>query len=231
MTLTPVQAKLVEDNLGLAQHLAWAAVHRGNIAPQDYDDVLSVAYEGLSMAAARFDPSRADVVDGVPDLAGAFSGYARTRINGAILDWQRQRDPVSRKKRALYRKVEEMNGQVRDPDRVADLIGMPPESIRSLIVYVTQTTRPVALSDVQDTPGLEPSVGEEVFGNRITAAMVVEYDDLPPIQQQVVALRIFAAKSFRDVAAEVHMPVSIVRVLFDQAVLRMHAAMVREATG
>jgi RNA polymerase sigma factor (sigma-70 family) len=229
--LTPSQGRLVEDNLGLAQHLAWAAARRIGIEKQDFDDLLSVAYEGLAMAAAKFDPSRADVVDGVPDTARAFSGYARRRINGAILDWMRQRDPVPRKKRAIYRRVEEANGRARSPEEVSDLVGLPSEAIRSLVVYVTQTTRPVALSLVQDAPGIEPSTKDDVLGNRICEAMVAEYDELPPTQQVIVALRIFEGRSYRDIAGELGVTVLQIRVLFDQAVVRMHGAMVREATG
>ena len=55
------------------------------------DDVRSAAIEGLVRAAHAYVPSR-----GVP-----FPGYARRRIEGAVLDWSRDNDHLSRHFRAL----------------------------------------------------------------------------------------------------------------------------------
>ncbi len=59
----------------------------------DKDELISLGYMGLVEAQARFDPDR-----GVP-----FPAFAAGRIRGAMLDWLRQLDPVSRDERARLR--------------------------------------------------------------------------------------------------------------------------------
>ena len=46
--------KLVTDNLALAKYVAKKYIQSG----LEYDDLLQVAYEGLVLAAARYDPSK-----------------------------------------------------------------------------------------------------------------------------------------------------------------------------
>ena len=57
------------------------------------DELIALGYLGMVEAQRRFDPAR-----GVP-----FSSFAAGRIRGAMLDWLRQLDPVSRDERSRLR--------------------------------------------------------------------------------------------------------------------------------
>jgi RNA polymerase sigma factor (sigma-70 family) len=227
--LTTAQVKLVEDNIALAKHLALAAMQRG-IQEQDFDDVVAVAFEGLSLAAANFDPSRANVVDGKPDVAKAFSGYARLRINGAIVDWQRRQDNVPRLKRAVYQKLEANGDLGRTPEELADLTGMAPRVIQLLVFHVHRMSRPVMLSGIEDLDGpVLSDVSDDVFAKRLLDAFGDAFDALDHLQRVIISMRYYEGKSFRNIAAEVGVSRYAVSANHQAAVEIIHAAMLREA--
>lgn len=64
----------------------------------DKDELISLGYMGLVEALRRYDPSR-----GVP-----FGAFAAVRVRGAMIDWLRQLDPVSREERARLRSSDEI---------------------------------------------------------------------------------------------------------------------------
>ncbi len=86
----PMEKKTVDTAL---VHRIAGALLRHMPAHVDRDELISLGYMGLVEAQARFDPDR-----GVP-----FSAFAAGRIRGAMLDWLRQLDPVSRDERARLR--------------------------------------------------------------------------------------------------------------------------------
>jgi RNA polymerase sigma factor FliA len=77
--------RLIEQNLDYARRLA-ARMARRLPRSVDVEELESDAFLGLMRAAAGFDPGR-----GV-----AFTTYASTRINGAMLDGLRERAHVPR---------------------------------------------------------------------------------------------------------------------------------------
>ena len=74
-----------EDHLEMVRRIAGAMV-RHLPSHVDKDELVSLGYMGLVEAQRRFDPSR-----GVP-----FGAFAAMRVRGAMIDWLRQLDPVSR---------------------------------------------------------------------------------------------------------------------------------------
>ncbi len=101
--LTPEQQKLVEDNMECVRIIA-LRVCRGLPRQVRVDDLISAGYMGLIECALRFDESR-----GVP-----FRGYAQKRIKGAMKDWMRGEDLLTREERrtrgdAIDRKEIEIN--------------------------------------------------------------------------------------------------------------------------
>lgn len=77
--------------LSLAPLIGHIAHHRRAILPQTvtFDEIVSAAWEGAIDAVSRFDPEKHVKLD----------SYARWRINGAIGDYLRSLDPVSRDER------------------------------------------------------------------------------------------------------------------------------------
>src|SRR4051794_14466838 len=77
---------VIRAHIGLARSLALRLA--GKVpASVDLDDLIGAGVLGLIDAVDRFDPSRA-----IP-----FEAYARTRIQGAILDAMRAEDHLSRR--------------------------------------------------------------------------------------------------------------------------------------
>lgn len=89
-------AKLIEDNVPFAERIVRMTV---KMFPShvDRDDLLGVGYLGLVEAAQRFDPEK-----GVK-----FETWAELRIRGAVLDYARKQDALSRGERKEAKKLVE----------------------------------------------------------------------------------------------------------------------------
>ncbi len=86
-----------QENLEMVRRIAGAMV-RHLPSHVDKDELVSLGYMGLVEAQTRFDPSR-----GVP-----FAAFAAMRVRGAMIDYLRQIDPVSRDERTRLRNSDEM---------------------------------------------------------------------------------------------------------------------------
>jgi RNA polymerase sigma factor for flagellar operon FliA len=93
--LTPDQSRLVEAHLSLVRAIAsrWRGRCRSSV---DHQELVQAGALGLMDAARRFDPER-----------GPFVAIASQRIKGAIGDYLRDLDPLSRDRRASVRALRE----------------------------------------------------------------------------------------------------------------------------
>jgi len=109
--LTIDQQRLAEDHLPLVRAIAggWRKSCRSTV---DYADLVQVGSLGLVEAARRFDPER-----GVP-----FAALAASRIRGAICDFFRSLDPLTRDRRAAVRTLESSSRTL------ADRLGRAPQA-------------------------------------------------------------------------------------------------------
>src|SRR5438105_5225621 len=93
---------LIRAHTGLARNLALRLA--GRVPPSgDLDDLIGAGVLGLIDAVDRFDSSRA-----IP-----FEAYARTRIQGAILDALRAEDHLSRRERRNTREADRAEDKLR----------------------------------------------------------------------------------------------------------------------
>ena len=92
--LTPVQRRMVVDNLPLVRHVVGRLTER---MPASYsrDDLVQAGALGLIEATRRFDP----------ELGYTFSTFAGRRIEGAVLDMIRRADWASRSVRRDERRL------------------------------------------------------------------------------------------------------------------------------
>jgi RNA polymerase sigma factor for flagellar operon FliA len=93
---------VIRAHIGLARNLALRLAGRVP-ASVDLDDLIAAGVLGLIDAVDRFDPSRA-----IP-----FEAYARTRIQGAILDAMRAEDHLSRRERRKSREADHAEERLR----------------------------------------------------------------------------------------------------------------------
>jgi RNA polymerase sigma-B factor len=234
--MTAIQRSLVEKNLDLAHHLA-LDVWRRNPTVFEREDVIEIAYEGLVKAAIKFDPSRARVNEaGEADVAGAFSGFARQKINGAILDWQRKRDHVPRRWRTTYKTLQEAgHGLGRTPQEVADLTGVSIEQVRLVVSAVEATV--VSLHDaIYSEHSGDPvsdvehdSVEGSALMGKIRSAVLGAWDELAEMQQVVLALRYYEGLELTHISEVLEVRLSTVRIAHAEGLLLLHEAMAREA--
>ncbi len=104
MSFTPGERDaLIVDHLPLVRIIAGRLARR--LPPSvDVDELISVGTVGLIDAIDRFDPTR-----GVP-----FKGFADIRIRGAMVDYLRGIDPVSRAARRRSDRLEHKRAELRN---------------------------------------------------------------------------------------------------------------------
>lgn len=208
--LTPYQRALIANNRGLAVKLAMLAWNKNR--NQDGDELISVAYQGLTTAAILFDPNRQDIDPDDLENGRAFSGYARQRINGSLLDWQRKGDFVPKRVRKSYKDLQAIgHGEGATVRDLAVATGLPEVSIRKVVAAVE--SMPVSLdsaispeSDEKSSPSSIYYVASEadVEGDSTVSLVLREmastWAALPFLQRAAVANRFYFGKSVSKTA-------------------------------
>jgi RNA polymerase sigma factor for flagellar operon FliA len=240
--LTPDQRALVQENYPLAKYLARIAWNKNREA-LDLDEIVSVAFEGLIGAARRFDTNN----------GANFSSFARTRINGAILDWQRTEDHVSRTTRADFKRLREvgLNSDGTGPsiEDLAKRAQMPIERARLVLDAVAMA--PLSIdgllwdgnADEEDVNDSRLNLGDEnasrvtmgadrtmqaeeaAIVTALTSHVVATIRALPPLQQTIVALRYYSGYDLQVISTQLSVSIGVVRSAHTEAVMAIHAAM------
>jgi RNA polymerase sigma factor FliA len=178
--------RLVTGLLPQARTEAWKAFQR---APQqlDREELVSLAYTGLAMAAAMWpDYCARNGYD--PHAYNFFAAYALRRMRGAILDYQRQADWVSRSVRTRAKAIREAGYDlgVSEADTAA-ATGLSTAQIRDTVAAVAR--RPVSFdAEPADAPEDE-DVESQAQVRIMLAAAVTAIRRLPEEIQIVLALR------------------------------------------
>lgn len=235
--LTEYQTHLVNTHIKLAQLEGLKAWRKAPEA-MEKNEVIGIAYQGLIKAAQRFDPEWRPENDPNYDPFLAFGAFARRRITGAILDWQKARDHVPRNHRRIYKDLQRHgHGTGKSVEELADITGLDVNKIRS----VTQAVETVALSldadadHWNDAPaGTVPSSPEDVEGSalvsQITNAVADLIRDLPEMQRAVIVLRYYTGLDLANISMELGVSMSVVRVAHREAVDLIHELMRRTAS-
>ncbi len=224
--LTEYQSRLVRDNVDLAHYLAQVAWSR-NPERLDIDELVSAAHLGLISAALKFDPSMMD--EGSTE-AKHFSGYARQRIRGAILDWMRNQDHVPRNKRISYKAFQKAGlGSGKSIEEVADITNLSVEKVKSIVQVVEATSFSLDSDYMPSELLAEDTVEGTASENRMRAAMVSQWNLLSPLQQAIVSLRYYKGMEFPAIAAELEVRLGLVRQEHEDAVIVLHTALKHSA--
>lgn len=241
--LTTDQLSLIRENVNLA-HLAakvwWDRNAQNQWTSENSDDtdlreVTAVAYQGLVTAAQNWDPQHHSEVDENYDARLAFAGFAKKRIVGTILDWQRKRDHVPRRQRRIYKDLQLLgHGSGMTPEQLADITGLNVEKIRS----ITQAVEATALSldippdgwtdfpSYSDVPAPDDVEGSAVVMT-VQEALVATIDDLPDLQKSIIVLRYYSGIDFSAIATELGVRLGTVRTAHNEAMYLIHDVMRR----
>lgn len=198
----PSEDELVRRGLPLVQYLVSDVAAR---VPRSVhrEDLVSAGMLGLAQAARSWDPDR-----GV-----SFECYARTRINGAILDELRGRDWASRSVRADARRhraaVEALTtelGRTPTVQEVAERLGVEPEVIdrlegdvarASVLSFESVFADPDA-SSAPAIPGDAPA--DELLGRELKAVLADAVAALPERLRKVVIEYFFDERPMQEIA-------------------------------
>jgi RNA polymerase sigma factor FliA len=201
---TPNTDELVQAGLPLVQYAVSDLAGR---VPRHVrrDDLVSAGMLGLAQAAKSWDPSR-----GV-----TFERFARTRIEGALLDELRSRDWASRSVRANARRLqsttEELTarlGHAPSTTELADGMGVAPTEVTKLVDDVHRATvlhYDAMFTDIDDSSAamasgapdeaLDTLLSKELVGYLRDAVMA-----LPERLRKVVVEYFFEERQMQDIA-------------------------------
>lgn len=222
----------------MAETLAWKFFRRLP-GGADVDELRSIAFEALVRAAGRWvdpycsargyypwderDPSRPE---------GHFGGYVAKTVNGALLDWARHQDHVSRSTRYKVKALRAaQDGGARGEAEAAAMAGLTLEKARE--VLGADAARPVSLDDHPDLNGAGyggiaddgPDVESQAGLRETLAGFMAAFGGLDPEVQVVLAMRYHREMEFGEVAEALRTSPERVIRLHDAGVCAIHSAL------
>lgn len=183
-------------------------------ASVDFSDLISIGTEELIKLARKYDSS----------LNDSFWGYARPRVQGAMLDYLRSLDPLSRNMRTLIKRIDKAistyyNAHQEEPDNayLSELLGESEEKIKEARVA----------SEIYNVMPIDEQLGKQ----EETLESIVEKEELiavisqvleraTPNEQLVVQLYYYEELSFKEI--------SQVLEISEARVSQLHRAVIRK---
>lgn len=228
-------SKLIEANVPLARFLARKMWER---APNvlDYEEVTSMAYQGLVTAALRWAPEGRNIDPAEIENGKAFAGFARQRILGQIMDYLRDLDHVQRSYRNDYKILVRAGypgsfGQELTAEALSGITGLSVHRIHVVVRAVE--TPPVSLEGTFEGSSEEPSDSIDVESSALVStlknATADAVNSLPPLHQVVIALRYIESMEMQAIASELGVSLSTVRDSHDVAIKHVHDALLQIA--
>jgi RNA polymerase sigma factor for flagellar operon FliA len=222
--LTDDQRTLVEKNLDLAHFLARESWGR-NRESIVLEEVVAVAYEGLIKAALKFDPSR--MSEETVASGKAFSSFARQRIMGAILDWQREMDHVPRAFRQTYKKMRAAGyGDTRTLPEVAIILEESEARLHRVARAVENPS--TYLDDDFDQPS-DHDVESSALEKSIRDGIAETFSEMDYQTQVILSLRYYENWELRQIAQELGLALTTVYTMHAEAVVEIHRSMASRA--
>lgn len=208
MSFTPAQRDaLILDHVALVRIIAGRLARRLP-SSVDVDELVSVGTVGLIDAIDRFDPER-----GVP-----FKGFADLRIRGAMVDYLRGIDPVSRAVRRKHNALEAKRTELRNrlgraPTReeMARGLELQPQAYdemvdAALLFSVVSSDTPLdedAGTTIGDQlSGQETNVEDAWVARELTAEMLAALENLPERERIVVTKFYLESRTLKEIGSE-----------------------------
>ncbi|MEC7983815.1 MAG: FliA/WhiG family RNA polymerase sigma factor [Myxococcota bacterium] len=196
--------KLILDYYPLVRQIAFRMAKRFP-SHIDVEDLIHIGTLGLIEAIDRYQP------DKVP----SFSTYARSRIQGSILDEMRQHDWVPRSVRDRSNKIslaqKELKrrlNRVPEPTEVAEFLGVSVERYREMQrksdIRVVLSMEEGADEDYR----LGDTIADKSQGDPLSSTLAFEEAEqlkkhlglLPPREQQIITMYYFKELTFKEIA-------------------------------
>jgi len=192
-------------------------------ASVEVDDLVQEGMLGLLDAAQRWQPQ----AGGAP-----FGAYARLRIRGAMYDWLRGNDLLPRHQRDRLRAahavtaLEHQLGRPPEDAEVAAALGISLADYRSLLEGAVSINVVDEMAELDEPVADERSDPMESAAQRQTVQRLLPLlAQLPPKEQQVLALHYAEHLSYREIAFVMDLTVGRISQLHSQAMLRLRGGL------
>jgi RNA polymerase sigma factor for flagellar operon FliA len=200
----------------------------------DLDDLVSIGTMGLIDAADRFDEG----------LCNSFAGYARIRVQGAIVDALRKADWVPRSVRNRHRNInqsksrlEERLGRMPTAQELADDLELPLDGLdhytrdASILTLVSmEESRADSDQRIADSLESDTTVPEVAVLEQSERGIVAEaLSQLPERDQMIVRMYYYEDRSFKEIGVELGVTESRVSQLHSRIKRRLRDALEGDA--
>lgn len=211
-----------EEYLPLVRRIAMRAV-RTLPSTVSLDDIISAGWVGLSEAYRRRTPDMTE--DG-------FEAFASYRVRGAILDYLRSLDPLSRKLRGASRRITEAvadltrrHGKQPEEQLIASELGLELEAYRELLREIGEAGLVRLDVDLIDPSSHEPSPEAQVLKKDLATRVADAIDGLPERLRTVLALYYQEECTLREIGEVLGVTESRACQLHSEAIHRIRAVL------
>jgi RNA polymerase sigma factor for flagellar operon FliA len=138
-----------------------------------------------------------------------FEAYASHRVQGAILDYLRSLDPLTRKLRGASRRISEVTaelasrlGRAPDEEEIAGELGLPLDTYHQMLMQIAEAG--LARLELTDDSGwLAEQASPEALAteHELTDQVAAAIDELPERLRTVLGLYYQEECSFREIGA------------------------------
>jgi RNA polymerase sigma factor FliA len=226
--MDPEIERLTEELMVQARSEAWK-IFQNAPTQLDRDELTSLAYSGLAMAAAKW-PDYCARNEFDPAAYHYFAAYALRRIRGAILDALRAQDWVSRSVRGRAKAIRAADpSDSKTEAQLSAETGLTIAQIRATIAGVAR--RPVSMDAEPVDVAEDDDVEGQVLVRAIIEAAMSAMETLGEETQIVLALRYHQQLELKEIAGLLDRTEQEVSVMHVDGILAVRDAMAAAATG
>lgn len=211
---SPSTAVLVENYYKLATKITWDFIRSMPHGSHDPDDLLSVGTWALVDSALRwphycfensYDPN-----------ANYFHAFLMQKVKGALLDYCRSEDYVTREIRELTKKINQLKLQGFSRSTILVELKISDDEYSSSLAAVANNPRSTTELLEDSLMGDPESV---IDANFLLSSFADIVQSLPMKQQAIIALKYYAEMDLPTIATVLGMPDSAVQKLHTQTIL------------
>jgi RNA polymerase sigma factor for flagellar operon FliA len=187
-----------EDYLPLVRRIAMRLI-RSLPSSISLDDIISAGWVGLSESLKRCPPGMSD---------SDFEAYASYRVRGAILDYLRSLDPLTRKLRGASRKITQAvaeftreKGRLPEEEEIAGSLGVTLDAYRELLREIGEAGFARLDIEMVEPSSQEPSPEAMVVKRDLAARVAKAIEDLPERLQLVLGLHYQEDCTLKEIGA------------------------------
>lgn len=239
----PEMSVLIETHVGLARSIAFR-IYKEATHALELDDLTSVAFQGLTEAAARW-PSYCEEKGYDPTATNYFVAFSHHRIRGAIYDYLRAKDWAPRSLREKSKKIREA-GQADGAslEELAERTGLTLKEIQETLSAMARS--PVSLDSLTASAFRAGSLDEEIqlevtdLSSNVEAtasvsslleSFVTEILSMPKECQVILALHYYKGVELKRIAAMLELTEARTSQLHVESTSRLLKVLKAEALG